>query len=202
MVGSKENFPDLPTLPMTLSADQLARVSRFLEKRDGRRGLRGSTVQFEEPDVPSPFVRSFEMGAAQPEQEKIPLLETTRIVVKSAELLTLSGHRFYCLLILDAQDDFQLWNTEFLLPHPAGSPPNTPLLLSQDDEVVEETCQQLRATPGFQDLTLIPFAYRYFDVPEWPRDPHVDDNTGWSHTGSQIMNEIVQRAIKEGVKGS
>ena len=187
--------PDLPWLPPGISVAQLGRLQRFLEARDGRRGLRGSVIQFEEPDVPGPLLRTFTLGAANSGQEAVPLKETTRLVLKSGEVLTASGHRLYGLLALYSGGGLQHWDTMYVLPHPAGSPPNEPALISESDPALEGALRLLKTTGTFADLVLLPYAYRYFDTGVSRQDPHVAPVSGWSDNGRQVMEEVWRRTF-------
>lgn len=198
---------DLPGLPPNLSLDDLARLYRFLDARDLREATRHTalTVDPENPeDEESERMVPFELGSFDPEMEADPLDDEGRMVAKSGEILTSSGHRFHAALILEGGQNFRTfgqWDAVLFLPMFEDDALYDVAVVSEGSEDFADFVARLREQqPVYRDLQVTPYTYRYYDTAAYPLDPHVDDETGWSKNGKDVMDGIVKRLPR--AKGS
>lgn len=195
--------PDLPGLPPGLSVEQLARISRFLESRDARRLLAETEVELvrseenpeEDEGDASGRPSFFALGRFDPTEEAEPLDEDGRVVSKSGEILTATGHRFYAILTLEEPSAYGHSDTTLFAPvYEVGKIVELEIF-SQSQDDFAEVLENLRRHAPYQDLEAFPFTYRYFDTSTHLEDPHVDAATGWSRNGRRVMEEAVRQAL-------
>ncbi len=124
----------------------------------------------------------YTLGLADAEVEAKMARENEGFVLKSGELLTASGHRFYALMALDATSSYENHGCTVAVPNDAAElegedPADRFRLYEQGEPDFYSWIARAKASdPGFE---FFPYRYRYFDVSDAERDHHAGDD-GWS----------------------
>lgn len=127
-------------------------------------------MEIQQEDV-KPFVFTF--GSADPEAEREFEQLCDGAALKSGEIVTASGHRFWALLELDSLSSYEHGGTG--IASVIGG--KFRFAWHEDSEEYEQWLADMkRAYPDFQ---FIPYSYRYFDESVRDRDHHVGAD-GWS----------------------
>lgn len=143
-------------------------------RKDQRQGLKGARIELAYGEGPNAEPALYTLGEADPVAEAMIADEQEGFAIKSGELATASGHRFYALMELDASSSYENWGCGVAVGSFAGE--DFRLLWQGDDDFDAWIAEAKNQDPAFE---FFPYRYRYFDRSDSERDHHVGDD-GWS----------------------